>query len=79
MGDEHFRAAAAPPDPRLGEAIDRLRAKQRDDETWAGNARHPCRYWFHLERVDRPSILTLRALRVLRWWDGPADERFCGA
>lgn len=74
-GLEHFRAAAAHPDPRLGEAIDRLRSKQRDDGTWAGNANHPGRYWFRLEPAGRPSrIQTLRAQRVLRWWDGQASS-----
>lgn len=69
-GLDHFQAAAAPPDPRLDDAVATLRAKRRPDGTWTGNAPYPGRYWFQLEQTGRPSRMnTLRALRVLRWWD----------
>jgi hypothetical protein len=69
-GLDHFQATAAPTDPRLADAVALLRSKRRSDGTWVSNAPHPGRYWFRLEPAGRPSrINTLRALRVLRWWD----------
>lgn len=71
---DHFRDVDAPRDPRLAEAIDLLRAKQRPDGRWALEHRWPGREWLRMESVGAPSRwTTLRALRVLRWWDGPAS------
>jgi hypothetical protein len=73
-GLDHFQAASSPTDPRLGDAIALLRAKRQRDTTWTTNAAYPGHYWFRLEQPGQPSrINTLRALRVLRWWNGPAD------
>jgi hypothetical protein len=70
-GLDHFQEAAAPTDPRLSDAIAMLRSKRRSDGTWGTNAPYAGRYWFRLEPAGQPSrINTLRALRVLRWWDG---------
>jgi hypothetical protein len=68
---DHFRAVGAAPDPRVGEAIDVLRAKRRADGTWPLEHTHPGRVHFALEDGDgRPSRWnTLRALRVLRWYE----------
>ncbi len=69
-GLDHFQSAGAPPDRRLADAIATLRSKRRADGTWVPNAAHPGRYWFTIERAGQPSrVTTLRALRVLRWWD----------
>jgi hypothetical protein len=69
-GLDHFQAADAPRDERLGGAVERLRSRQRADGSWVLNARYPGRYWFELERAGQPSRMnTLRALRVLRWWE----------
>jgi hypothetical protein len=71
---EHFRAAAAltgaAADPRLGEAVDHVRARRSDDGTWPLDWSLPGRVWFDMdEGPGRPSRwITLRALRVLRWW-----------
>jgi hypothetical protein len=69
---DYFRRAGAEPDPRMTEAVDVLRTKRRDDGRWALDRIHPGRVHFHLEPdVGAPSRWnTLRALRVLRWWDG---------
>ena len=73
---DYFRAAhehdGRVPDPRLGEAIELLRSKRRDDGTWAVDHRLPGRVWFHADvEPGRPSPwLTFTALRILRWWDG---------
>ncbi len=67
---EYFRAAGAPPDVRLEEAMDQLRSKQQADGTWLLENTHPGKVHFSLEEGDhRPSRWnTLRALRVLRWY-----------
>jgi hypothetical protein len=70
-GLEHFRATGDAPDPRVDEAIDLLRSKQQSDGTWLLENTHPGTVHFALEDGDgRPSRWnTLRALRVLRWYD----------
>ena len=70
-GLEYFRAAGAPPDPRLDEAMDLLRSKQQPYGTWLLENTHPGAVHFTLEEGDgRPSRWnTLRALRVLRWYE----------
>jgi hypothetical protein len=74
---DHFRAAAAlgggaPPDPRLADAVDHVRSRRRDDGTWALDRRLPGRVWFEVDDGPGESSrwVTLRAMRVLRWWDG---------
>ncbi|MBB6250024.1 squalene cyclase [Nitrospirillum iridis] len=73
---DYFRAAArltgARPDPRLAEAIGLLRAKRREDGTWPLDWALRGRVWFDVnEGPGKPSPwVTLRALRVLKWWDG---------
>jgi hypothetical protein len=69
---DYFRATGDPPDPRLEEAIDALRSKRQADGRWLLENTHPGEAHFELEDGDlRPSRwITLRALRVLRWYDG---------
>ena len=71
---DYFRAAGDPPDTRLGEAIALLRSKQQPDGTWLLENTHPGQVHFALEDGDgRPSRWnTLRALRVLRWYEPSA-------
>lgn len=70
---DYFRATGSPPDPRLAEAIDLLRAKQQLEGPWLGTwlleNTHPGMIHFPLEAGDgQPSRWnTLRALRVLAW------------
>ncbi|MGE5176713.1 MAG: squalene cyclase [Hyphomicrobiales bacterium] len=73
---EHFRSAGDAADPRMGEAIERLRSKRQLDGTWHLENTHPGRVHFPLEDGDgRPSRwITLRALRVLEWVDGSAGR-----
>jgi hypothetical protein len=68
---EYFRSAGDPPEPRLDEAMDLLRSKQQPDGTWLLENTHPGAVHFQLEAGDgRPSRWnTLRALRVLRWYE----------
>jgi hypothetical protein len=70
-GLDHLRAAGAAPDPRVDEAIRIVREKRRSDGTWLLDGSHaePLGFAFH-ESVGEPSRWnTLRALRVLRWYD----------
>lgn len=67
---DYFRAVDAPRDERLTDGIELLRKKRRSDGRWTLESRYPGKTWFHLERIRAPSrINTLRALRVLRWWE----------
>ena len=71
---EYFRLAGGPPDPRVDEAIDVLRSRRQRDGTWLLENTHPGVVHFTLEAGDgRPSRWnTLRALRVLRWYEQDA-------
>lgn len=68
---DYFRAADRR-DPRLAVAIEHVRGKRGEDGTWALERTPRGRVWFEVdEGVGQPSRwVTLRALRVLRWWDG---------
>ncbi len=70
-GLEYFRSVGDVPDSRMDEAIDLLRSKRQPDGTWLLENTHPGKVHFTLEDGDgRPSRWnTLRALRVLRWYD----------
>ena len=70
-GLEYFRTAGDRPDPRVDEAIKLVREKQQPDGTWLLENTHPGAVHFALEDGDgRPSRWnTLRALRVLRWYE----------
>lgn len=75
-GLDHFRAAAAlattPPDPRLADAIGVVRERRQPDGRWLLEDELRGRIWFAVDDgPGQPSRwLTLRALRVLRWWEG---------
>ena len=73
-GLDYFRSVGGRPDPRLGEAVDHVRSKQQDLGTWLLENTHPGLVHFELEQGDgRPSRWnTLRALRVLHWYDAAA-------
>lgn len=72
---EYFRRSSAhdgtAPDPRMADAIDRLRAARQPDGAWLQGRRHPGRVWFEVDvPAGEPSPwLTLYATRVLAWWD----------
>ena len=71
---DHFRSASVltgdEPDPRLGEAVEHVRSRRREDGTWPLDWSPAGRVWFEVDDgEDQPSRwVTLRALRVLRWW-----------
>ena len=69
---DYFRRAGSDPDPRMAEAVEVVRSKRQPDGRWLLDRAHPGRVHFDLEDgVGAPSRWnTLRALRVLDWWDG---------
>ena len=73
---EYFARRGGTPDPRLAEAIERVRAKRRADGRWLLENNHPGAVHFRFEEPDgTPSRWnTLRALRVLRWYDASAHS-----
>ncbi len=73
---DHFRSAGvltgSGPDPRLGDAVDHVRSRRLGDGPWPLDRILPGRTWFPLDAGEgEPSRwITLRAMRVLRWYDG---------
>ena len=70
-GLEHLRRAGVVPDGRVAEAIELVASKRGADGRWLLDVRHAGRMpvWMD-EGVGRPSRWnTLRALRVLRWYE----------
>ncbi len=72
---DYFRQASlvdgTPPDPRMADAIELIRAARQPDGTWMQGARQPGRVWFDVDvPAGQPSKwLTLFGTRVLAWWD----------
>ncbi len=70
-GLEYLAAVGHPRDARAEEAIAILRSKQRKDGRWPVQHRHAGSTYFEMEETGKPSRWnTLRALKVLRWWEG---------
>jgi hypothetical protein len=69
---DYFRRSGTRPDPRMAEAVEVVRSKQQPDGRWPLDRIHPGAVFFELEGdVGAPSRWnTLRALRVLDWWNG---------
>jgi hypothetical protein len=75
-GLEYFRSVGNPPDPRVDEAMELLRSRRQPDGTWLLENTYPGAIHFALDDGDGlPSRWnTLRALRVLRWYE-PVSKR----
>jgi hypothetical protein len=68
---DYFQAVNAPYDERLSEAIEIVRGARRADGRWPLQNRYRGKTFFEMERVGAASRWnTLRALRVLKWWEG---------
>ena len=72
---DYFRDAGAAPDPRVAEAVRLIEGRRQADGTWRLDGRHD-------EDLDLPGCepvgapsrwITLRALRVLRWYEAAAQ------
>jgi hypothetical protein len=71
---DYFQAVGAPRDSRLSDAIDIVRSSQREDGRWLLQQVYKGKTYFELERQGAQSRWnTLRALRVLNWWDGRSE------
>jgi len=72
---DYFRRQGAEPDSRMAEAVEVVRSKRQPDGRWLLDRAHPGRVHFALEGGEgQPSRWnTLRALRVLDWWEGRAE------
>lgn len=67
---DYFRAGGAPPDRRLDEAVEVVRSKREKDGSWLLENTHHGEVYFSMEGDGEPSRWnTLRALRVLRWYE----------
>ena len=70
-GLDYFQASGAKPDPRDLESIELVRKRRSADGTWPLQSRHSGKTFFEMEKTGKPSRWnTLRALRVLRWFEG---------
>lgn len=66
---DYFQAVRAPRDARLAEAVGLVLAGRRSDGRWSLQNDYRGKSHFTLERVGAASRWnTLRALRVLKWW-----------
>lgn len=74
-GLDHLRDARAVPDPRAAEAVELLLTQRRADGRWGKGSQYSGRTFFVLEpgRVAG-RWNTLRAARVLQWWDGDRND-----
>jgi len=70
-GLDYLRAAATVPDERVAEAIDLVESKRDADGRWPLENPHPGRLHFAMDEGEgRPSRWnTLRAMRVLKWYE----------
>ena len=67
---DYFQACNAPRDERMSDAIELLLTKQQKDGTWPMNSGMSGLKYFDLEKAGQPSRWnTLRALRILNWWN----------
>jgi hypothetical protein len=72
-GLAYFARANTRRDPRLGDAVQLLQSRRRSDGFWPVQQKYSGRVFFNMEKIGGPSHWnTLRALRVLRWWEREA-------
>jgi hypothetical protein len=69
-GLEYFARIGAPHDARLQDAIDLLYQRRHKDGLWPVQQKYSGKVFFEMEKIGGPSRWnTLRALRILRWWE----------
>ena len=67
---DYFQKSDTDKDPRMQDAIDLVYNKRTPEGTWKLPARYGGKVFFELETTGKPSRWnTLRALRVLNWWE----------
>jgi len=68
---DYFQSIHADYDERMKDAIELLKAKQQPNGRWPAYKPWPGHVFFELEKTGEDSRWnTLRALRVLKWWEG---------
>jgi len=73
-GLDYFQSVHAPKDDRMKDAFELLRSKQKEDGRWVMNKPWAGRVYFDIEKSGEPSRWnTLRALRVLKWWNNSSS------
>jgi hypothetical protein len=74
---DYFRGSGVDPEPRMAEAVEVVQSKRQSDGRWLLDRIHSGRVHFAFEGgVGTPSRWnTLRALRVLDWWQRGADSK----
>ncbi len=71
---DYFQSAGASRAPRLAEAIEIVRTSRSASGRWPLHNRYKGKTYFELEKLGAASRWnTLRALRVLKWWDRGAS------
>ena len=75
-GLDYMRAAGVAPDERMSEAIDLVKSKRDADGRWPLENPHPGGMHFAMDEGEgKPSRWnTLRAMRVLRWYEKTPSE-----
>ncbi len=67
---DYFQSVNAARDERMGDALKLLYQKQKANGCWVVNSPWTGRTYFEIEPAGKPSRWnTLRALRVLKWWE----------
>jgi len=71
---DYFQARRITKDPRITEAMNLLMSKQTSEGFWKLEMKYPAKVFFEMEKVGKESRWnTLRALRVLQWWENPGQ------
>ena len=69
-GLDYLQSAHAERDEGFGDGIELVRSRRRGNGTWTRQNRYAGKEWLEMERTgDSSRWNTLRALRVLRWWE----------
>jgi len=67
---DYFQMDDIRPDPRMQDGIDLVYQRRTDDGRWMLPQGYPGKIFFELETTGKPSRWnTLRALRILKWWE----------
>lgn len=75
---DYFQVVNAPRDPRMADAIDIFCKSRGNDGRWLLQHGYKGKTYFTLEQVGSPSRWnTLRALRVLKWWNNDDARQHC--
>ena len=72
---DYFQDRNIPRDARMNDEVDLLLGKRTANGRWKLELKYPAKVFFELEQVGKESRWnTLRALRVLKWWQGMLQD-----